>query len=76
MIITKYAGTPDDVLEAKADEASEFSPLIAELLTRWRKAMDFPSKAHPRCECPVCGAALLVELDEGNDRYELTKDRL
>lgn len=74
-MVTKYAGTPDDVLEAKADEASEFSPLIAELLTRWRKATDAPALAHPHCECPVCEAALLVELDEGNDRYELTKDR-
>lgn len=74
-MITKYTGTPDDVLEAKADEASEFSPLIAELLIRWRKAVEAPTQLHSRCECPVCEAALLVEPDEGNDRYELTKDR-
>ena len=75
MIITKYAGTPDDVLEAKAEEASYFSPLISELLFRWRKAVDAPTTLHSRCECPVCEAALLVEPDEGNDRYELKKDR-
>lgn len=74
-MITKYAGTPDDVLEAKADNAAEFSPLIAELLIRWRKAVDTPNLLHPTCECPVCEAALLVEPDEGNDRYELKKDR-
>lgn len=76
MTITKYCGVPDDVLEAKADAASEFSPLIAELLVRWRKVADAPHTFHPRCECPVCEAPLLVEPDEGNDRYELTKDRL
>lgn len=75
-MITKYAGTPDDVLEAKAEEASYFSPLIAELLIRWRKAVDTPTTLHSRCECPVCEAALLVEPDEGNDRYELRKDRV
>lgn len=74
-MITKYAGTPDDVLEAKADDAAEFSPLISELLIRWRKAVDAPTTLHSRCECPICGAALLVEPDEGNDRYELKKDR-
>jgi len=74
-MITKYAVTPADVLEAKAEEASYFSPLIAELLIRWRMAMDAPTTLHSRCECPVCEAALLVEPDEGNDRYELTKDR-
>ncbi len=73
--ITKYVGMADDVLEAKAEEAAIYSPLIQELLLRWRKVLDEPHTLHPRCECPVCEAALLVEPDEGNDRYELKKDR-
>ena len=73
--VTKYAGMPDDVLEAKAEEAAIYSPLIQELLLRWRKVVDAPTTLHSRCECPVCEAALLIEPDEGNDRYELKKDR-
>lgn len=56
--VTKYVGMADDVLEAKAEEAAIYSPLIQELLLRWRKVVDEPHTMHraasarsakPRC---------------------------
>ena len=72
-MITKYHNLGDDVLEAKAEEAAVYSPLIRELLVRWQKK-HVVDTLHPQVECPVCEAPLMVEADVGNDRFELTKD--
>jgi hypothetical protein len=69
--------TDEEALSA-LDEAAGYSPVIRELCRRLEARIEkghAHQHANPRSECPVCGAGLLVEFDEGNDLFCVGVDK-
>lgn len=69
---TKYANLSDDELLSQVEEAREHSPIVEELAQRLeRREVDVTTGANHNVECPVCGAELEANYDEGNNQFTL-----